>query len=70
MLTIALSAILGLFIGITLFPTIIQIKVENFNLMSASNKEGSTWVNGNATGCEKPVTIDDLEKNDEECSGN
>lgn len=51
-------------------PSIIQIKVENFNLMSASNKEGSTWVNGNTTGCEKPVTIDDLEKSDEECSGN
>lgn len=51
-------------------PSIIQIKVENFNLMSASNKEGSTWVNGNATGCEKPVTIEDLEKSDEECSSN
>lgn len=51
-------------------PSIFQIKVESFNLMSASNKKGSTWVNGNATGCEKPITIEDLEKEDKECSGN
>lgn len=51
-------------------PSISQIKVESFNLMSASNKEGESWVNGNATGCEKPITIEDLKNSDEECSGN
>lgn len=46
-------------------PTIKTISTEPFNIMSGSHKEGFTWVNYNATGCDNTTpSLEDLEKND------
>lgn len=51
-------------------PSISIIPVENINLLSDSRREGSSWVNNNVTGCDKIVTLEDLDKSDETCPGN
>ena len=51
-------------------PSISIIPVENINLLSDSRREGAGWVNNNVTGCDKIVTLEDLDKSDETCPGN
>lgn len=50
-------------------PSISIIPVENINLLSDSRRDGASWVNNNVTGCDKIVTLEDLDKSDETCPG-